>query len=111
VTENAYAGEVTALTYEWRDGGAQHEMRLVPVPGTRGTPYLFGAGPARRPIEIRDFHAATTPVTQALWMRVMGANPSVRLDVRCPVDNVSWDHIHGAGGRGAVRRHAVDWSW
>jgi formylglycine-generating enzyme required for sulfatase activity len=98
VTGNAYAGRVTALTYEWRDGGAQHELRLVRVPGTGGTPYLFGAGPGRRPIEVRDFHIASTPVTQALWMRVMGSNPAVRFDLRCPVENVSWDHITGAGG-------------
>jgi sulfatase modifying factor 1 len=98
VTENAYAGEVTAFTYEWRDGGAQHELRLIPVPGTQGTPYLFGAGPSRRPIDVRDFHIASTPVTQALWLRVMGTNPAVRVDLRCPVDNVSWHHVTCAGG-------------
>ena len=89
---------MTKLTYQWREGGARHELLLVPVPGTRGTPYLFGAGPGRRPIELRDFHIASTPVTQALWKHVMGSNPAVRFDPRCPVENVSWDHITGAGG-------------
>jgi formylglycine-generating enzyme required for sulfatase activity len=40
----------------------------------------------------------TTPVTQALWERVMGDNPSVRPEPRCPVENVSWDRITETGG-------------
>lgn len=86
------------LTYEWQAGDARHELRLVPVPGTAGTPYLFGVEPNRRPVEIRDFQMSSTPVTQALWMHVMGSNPAVHADLRCPVENVSWDHIAGAGG-------------
>lgn len=84
--------------YEWRDGFATHALEFVPVPGTAGTPFLFGVEPHRRPIEIREFHIATTPVTQALWVHVMGANPSVRRDPRCPVENVSWEQITGTGG-------------
>jgi hypothetical protein len=63
---------VTPLTYKWRADDADHELRLVPVPGTKGKPYLFGADRNRRPIEVGDFHIAITPVTQALWMHVMG---------------------------------------
>jgi formylglycine-generating enzyme required for sulfatase activity len=45
-----------------------------------------------------DFLIGATQVTQALWQHVMGANPSVRNDPRCPVDNVSWNHITQPGG-------------
>src|SRR5262245_27767710 len=86
------------LQYGWRLGDGEHELRFVQVPGTNGTPYLFGAGPHRRSIEVRAFHIATTPVTQALWVHVMGANPAVRPDLRCPVENVSWEHVTQTGG-------------
>jgi formylglycine-generating enzyme len=86
------------MKYRWRAADGEHELYLVRVPGTNGTPYLFGAEPNRRPIEIRDFHIATTPVTQAFWVHVMGSNPSVRSDLRSPVENVSWDCITEAGG-------------
>ena len=85
-------------TYEWRAGDEAHTLQLVPVPGTHGTPFLFGGGPNRRPIEVRDFHIAATPITQAMWMHIMGSNPPVQSDLRCPVENVSWEHITGAGG-------------
>ena len=86
------------LICRWRAGAAEHELRLVPVAGTAGTPYLFGAEPHRRPIEVRDFHMMSTPVTQALWTHVMGSNPAERDEPRHPVDNVSWDHVTGASG-------------
>jgi formylglycine-generating enzyme required for sulfatase activity len=90
---------VTTPAYEWRDGDAAHELRLVRVPGTNGKPYLFGAGLRRRPIEVQDFYIGITPVTRALWKHVMGSNPAVGRDApRCPIENVSWDHITGAGG-------------
>src|SRR5688572_26851524 len=86
-------------SYEWRHDGTAHELQLVQVPGTAGKPYLFGADPQRRPIEVRDFFIGTTPVTQALWLHVMGANPSVGGDgLSRPVDNVSWEHITNPGG-------------
>lgn len=93
-----YAGGVDALTYAWRAGGDAHELRLVRVPGTSGAPFLFGAGAHRRPVEVRDFHIGATPVTQALWTHVMGSNPAVRPQPRCPVENISWHDITGAGG-------------
>ncbi len=40
------------LSYEWWAGGAEYELRLVPVAGTAGMPYLFGAASNRQPIEI-----------------------------------------------------------
>jgi len=87
-----------ALSYTWRDGSAEHQLQFVRVPGTHGTPFLFGGGPERPPIEVADFYIMTTPVTQALWLHVMGANPAVRPDLRCPVENVSWHHITDRGG-------------
>jgi len=71
---------------------------LVRVPGTAGTPYLFGEEPHRRRVEIRDFSIGSTPVTQALWLDVMGSNPAVRHDPRAPVENVSWNDITGFDG-------------
>ena len=41
--------------YRWRAAGDDHELRLVWVPGTRGTPYLFGREPNRRPIDVPGF--------------------------------------------------------
>ena len=41
--------------YRWHEGDAPHELKLIPVPGTQGMTYLFGAEPNRRPIGIRDF--------------------------------------------------------
>lgn len=93
-----YPSAVGALTYAWHADDGDHEVHLVEVPGTNGNPYLFGADPHRRPIEIRDFHIGNTPVTQALWMHVMGTNPAARVAPRCPVENVSWDHINEPGG-------------
>ena len=58
-------------TYKWRTADGDHELRLIPVPGTAGRPFLFGPEPHRRPIDIRDFFLMTTPVTQALWARVV----------------------------------------
>jgi formylglycine-generating enzyme required for sulfatase activity len=71
---------------------------LVWVPGTEGRPFRFGRGAASREIDVRGFHIGATPVTQALWLRVMGANPAVRPEPACPVENVSWNHVTGAGG-------------
>jgi formylglycine-generating enzyme required for sulfatase activity len=84
--------------YKWRAAHAEHELRLVPVPGTAGRPYVFGAEPNRRPIEFRDFFLMSTPVTQALWTHVMGSNPVVRNQPRNPVTEVSWIHITAPGG-------------
>lgn len=87
-----------ARRYRWRDHSHEHELVLVWVPGTDGSPYGFGYGPAERAVDVDGFFIATTPVTQALWMRVMGSNPAARSDVLCPVENVSWEHITEPGG-------------
>ena len=86
------------LSYHWQAIGSEHTLELVEVPGTNGEPYLFGREPNRRPVEVAPFYIATTPVTQALWLHVMGSNPAARQDLRCPVENVSWQHITEPGG-------------
>src|ERR1051326_2035254 len=89
---------MTPLSYKWRIGDKEHELCLAPVPGTGGHPYFFGRGSHRRPIEVSNFYISTTPVTQALWLHVMGSNPSIFQGLQCPVENVSWDHVRGPGG-------------
>jgi formylglycine-generating enzyme required for sulfatase activity len=89
---------VTSKAYHWETDGQRHELKLVWVPGTGGDPYLFGREPMRKPIHVRGFFIAATPVTQALWTHVMGHNPSVKSSPRCPVENVSWDDITRRGG-------------
>lgn len=92
------AVESVTRTYRWRTADADQALDFVHVPGTQGTPYLFGGGHERPPIEIGDFHIGTTPVTQALWRHVMGSNPAAHVDLRCPVENVSWIHVTEPGG-------------
>jgi formylglycine-generating enzyme required for sulfatase activity len=89
---------IRTMSYDWEAEGQRHGLNLVWVPGTDGSPYLFGREPARKPIHIAGFFVSQTPVTQALWTHVMGHNPSVKLAPRCPVDNVSWDDINRSGG-------------
>lgn len=86
------------LTHRWTDEGTVHELRLVPVPGTAGLPFAFGRAPHTKPVEIRDFHISTTPVTQALWFDVMGEKPWKTYHPRRPADEVSWHHITAPGG-------------
>ncbi len=43
--------DTRTMHYKGRAGDAEHELRLVPVAGTAGRPYLFGGEPNRRPIE------------------------------------------------------------
>jgi formylglycine-generating enzyme required for sulfatase activity len=84
--------------YRWHADDGEHVLELVPVTGTNGSPYLFGSGPNRRPIDVGDFHLMTAPVTQALWAHVTGATPSSTYHPRRPVDSISWDRITGPGG-------------
>ena len=43
-------------------------------------------------VTLSDFYIGQLEVTQALWVEVMGYNPSVRQeDMNCPVENVSWE--------------------
>jgi formylglycine-generating enzyme required for sulfatase activity len=51
-------------------------------------------------MEVGDFWIATVPVTQALWVHVMGdgSNPSVGRGEQRPLENVSWDTVVARGG-------------
>jgi formylglycine-generating enzyme required for sulfatase activity len=85
-------------SYRWHADGSEHELRLVWLPGTKNRPYPFGRVPGGPAISVQGFFIGATPVTQALWHHVMGSNPATRLDLRCPVDNVSWEDITASGG-------------
>ena len=84
--------------YRWLNEFGEHELTLAFVPGTDGAPYQFGHGANRRAMEVSSFFVGTTPATQALWRHVMGSNPAVNPDPRCPVENVSWDDVTRRGG-------------
>ena len=86
------------LTYRWKAEDGEHELGLVRVTGTDGTPFRFGGEAKQRPVEVRDFYMGSTPVTQALWQHIMGSNPSRRLESRAPVENVSWNVVTGPDG-------------
>ena len=47
--------------------------------------------PAHKVILTRDYYIGKTEVTQALWIAVMGGNPSEFEGANKPVDNVTWD--------------------
>jgi formylglycine-generating enzyme required for sulfatase activity len=84
--------------YRWTSGPDEHELQLVPVPGTDGVPYQFGAGSNRRRVQIGDFHIGSTPVTHGLWDHVMGARRGGATTSRRPAHDVSWNHITGPSG-------------
>ena len=47
----------------------------------------------RHRVEIpNNFYVGTYPVTQQLWERVMGSNPSTHIGKNRPVERVSWFH-------------------
>ena len=84
--------------FTWLAPTGPHEFVMEWVPGTSNSAYGFGHGPQRRSMELSGLFIGNTPVTQALWERVMGANPAVHADARCPVENVSWEQITEHGG-------------
>jgi formylglycine-generating enzyme required for sulfatase activity len=84
--------------FRWRGAVEGDDLVLVYVPGTSGTPYQFGSGACRKAVYLAGFYIGATPVTQALWEWIMGDNPSVYSDRRCPVENVSWQRITEPGG-------------
>jgi formylglycine-generating enzyme len=59
------------------------DLMLVAVPGSTS---------------IRDFQMSSTPVTQSLWIQVMGSNPSPHDHPQRPVTHVSWHDITGRDG-------------
>ncbi|MCE9595328.1 MAG: hypothetical protein K8S98_14165 [Planctomycetes bacterium] len=56
--------------YAWREGGSEHELVVVRVPGTNGAPFELGASSHHKPVEVPDFWIGATQVTRALWQHV-----------------------------------------
>src|SRR5262249_29156141 len=90
----------SVVRYHWNADGRDHVFELVRVEGTRGRPCPLGDGGELQPVEVQGFFIGTTPVTQALWTQVVGAdsNPAITRGADLPVENVSWDEITRAGG-------------
>src|SRR6266850_1098738 len=88
------------LRYSWNAAGADHFFDLVYVAGTQGHPYTFGERSDGRAVEVQDFYIGTTPVTQALWTHIMGAddNPAAHRGMDLPLENVTWDQITQPNG-------------
>lgn len=84
----------------FRVGAVEQKMRWIP-PGR----FLMGSpesekgrwedeGPQHEVTFTRGYWLADTPCTQALWIAVMGSNPSgFQQSTRLPVENVSWDDV------------------
>jgi formylglycine-generating enzyme required for sulfatase activity len=85
---------------ELRLAGVAHRLRWIPsgrfVMGSPdGEPGRSSVeGPAHEVAITRGFWLGETPVTQALWQAVTGANPSRFPSPDRPVDQVSWDDCH-----------------
>jgi formylglycine-generating enzyme required for sulfatase activity len=88
------------VRYQWNADGTDYIFELVLVEGTRGRPCTLGHGDELWPVEVRDFYMGCTPVTQALWTHIVGAdgNPAIQRGACLPVENVSWDEITRSGG-------------
>src|SRR5437762_12731128 len=88
------------LRYTWNAAGTDHVFDLIYVAGTHGRPYPFGEPANGRAVEVQNFYIGTTPVTQALWTHVMGAdaNPAKHRGMELPREHVSWEQITRANG-------------
>lgn len=74
--------EVGILVHE----ATSMEFALVP-----GGVFEMGVGATRRPVRIsRPFLVARTEMSQGVWSRLVGSNPSEVVGERRPVEHVSW---------------------
>ena len=91
---------MNAIHYSFHDPDGEQTFTLAYVRGTHGEPYPFGEGPATVPVDVPDFFMATTPLTQRLWVHIMGTafNPAVNRGPDLPLENVSWDQLKRPGG-------------
>src|SRR5687768_475091 len=98
--EPAMTHPLPAARYTWNAGEQGYTFDFAFVRGTHDHPYAFGERAASRAVEIQDFLIGTVPVTQALWIHVMGsgANPSLHQGPDLPIENVSWDDMTRPGG-------------
>jgi len=92
---------------KFTDGGGKREVAVFTHPGTGmefslvpGGRYVIGSPktePGRYPEEVRHevllspFLIGRTEVTQAVWEKAMGSNPSATKGRDRPVDSVSWE--------------------
>jgi sulfatase modifying factor 1 len=88
------------IRYTWTAAERRHTFDFAFVRGTHGQPYFFGEQQDGRQIEVQDFFIGTVPVTQALWIHVVGSdvNPAAHQGADLPIENISWDEITQAGG-------------
>lgn len=54
---------------------------------------VYDSEKPRHPVQVRGFYLGKYPVTQAVWERVMGHNPSYFKGCNRPVEQVSWADI------------------
>ena len=73
-------------------------FKMIPVEGgsfLMGSPYNDKYGLSREKpqhrVTLSDYYIGEAPVTQALWLAVMNANPSRFKGANRPVEQVSWD--------------------
>lgn len=84
----------------FRVGEVEQRMRWI-VPGTfvMGSPreeegrWSDAEGPQHEVTLTEGYWLADTPCTQALWVAVVGDNPSRFQSLRRPVEQVSWDDV------------------
>lgn len=57
----------------------------------KGSSFLMGDG---KEVEVADYYICETQVTQALWIAVMGNNPSWYEGDDFPVENISWNNAY-----------------
>ena len=74
---------------------ASQSLQMVEVAG--GT-YIRGDNTSEwdhekpeHPVELSDFFMGVYPVNQALWVEIMGENPSHFIGDDLPVEQVSWE--------------------
>ena len=81
-----------SINYTWRDGTNEFTFRFVRVPGTIGQAYPFSESTDGPLIEVQEFFIGSTPVTQALWVHLIGrnSNPAIHQGPNLPVENVAW---------------------
>lgn len=72
------------------------EFRMVHVEG--GT-FTMGEGPEAQQVTLPSYSIGETPVTQAMWVAVMGGNPSRFKGDNLPVEQVSWNDCRAFIGK------------
>lgn len=79
--------------------GISYEMVKVPagtfLMGSASKPedknYPLNYAQPQHEVVVRSYSIGKTEVTQALWVKVMGSNPSLNIDDNMPVSNVTYD--------------------